>query len=88
MKSCRAIAPRATVVATADDAAHAERLRAAGAGFVVQPYDLSGGRLARLVREWSAYGASVEQNGQGTGQSLTLADFVRHQERQTGRAAA
>src|SRR3954470_6178903 len=59
-KSCRVIAPEATVIATADDAAHEQKLQEAGAGFVVKPYELSGGRLARYVREWSAFGGAIE----------------------------
>jgi voltage-gated potassium channel Kch len=41
VKTCRAIAPHATIVATADDAHHAEVLRGEGADVVVNPNQLS-----------------------------------------------
>jgi Kef-type K+ transport system membrane component KefB len=59
-RSCRVIAPEATIIATADDSTHEQKLQEAGAGFVVKPYELSGGRLARYVREWSAFGGAIE----------------------------
>ena len=40
MKTCRAIAPHATIVATADDARHAELLRGEGADVVVNANQL------------------------------------------------
>jgi Kef-type K+ transport system membrane component KefB len=41
VKTCRAIAPHATIVATADDAHHADILRKEGADFVLNPNELS-----------------------------------------------
>ena len=41
VKTCRAIAPHATIVATADDAHHADTLRKEGADFVLSPNELS-----------------------------------------------
>ncbi len=41
MKACRAIAPHATIVATADDNHHAEVLREEGADVAVNPNQLS-----------------------------------------------
>lgn len=51
VKTCRAAAPHATIIATGDDAAHEQRLIAAGAGFVIKPYDWAGERLAGVVAE-------------------------------------
>lgn len=53
VKACRAIAPHATIVATADDAHHAEVLREEGANLVVSPNQLAAEAvmpaLAKLV---------------------------------------
>lgn len=62
VKTCKAVAPTAAVVATADDAAHEQRLRAAGAASVVKPYDLTGDRLAKLVSDWSHHGTTFEHD--------------------------
>ena len=50
VKACREVAPHATIVATADDAAHEKSLRAAGASFVIQPHGLVADQLAALIR--------------------------------------
>jgi Kef-type K+ transport system membrane component KefB len=49
VKTCRALAPEAHLVAIADHADHAERLRAAGAGSTLLPYGLLAERLVELV---------------------------------------
>lgn len=49
VRSCRAVAPRAAIVATANDERHEQRLRTEGATFVVRPYDLVGECLAEYV---------------------------------------
>jgi len=51
VRTCHAVAPRAMIVATADDAEHERRLRTEGAAFVVQPHMLVGEHLAAWVRE-------------------------------------
>lgn len=49
VRACRALAPHAAIIASADDARAAETLRAAGATAVLQPAALSGAEIARLV---------------------------------------
>jgi Kef-type K+ transport system membrane component KefB len=49
VQSCRSIAPRAMIAATADDAEHEQRLRDAGADFVIAPHKLVAEQLAFLV---------------------------------------
>jgi hypothetical protein len=51
VRTLRAIAPRATIVATADDPAHAERLRLEGADYALNPHALVAEELAFLVAE-------------------------------------
>lgn len=51
VRTCHAIAPRAVIVATADDAEHERRLRMEGASAVIQPHELVGERLATYLRE-------------------------------------
>lgn len=51
VRTLRAIAPGATIVATADDAAHAERLRVEGADYALNPHALVAEELAFLVAE-------------------------------------
>jgi hypothetical protein len=60
---CRAIAPDAVVVATADDDAHEEALRAAGAEFVLRPYTLLAQRSASLVEAAVAASGSGKRSG-------------------------
>jgi Kef-type K+ transport system membrane component KefB len=47
--ACRAIAPHATIIAAADTAAQAERLRERGATTVVEAHDLVGARFADQI---------------------------------------
>ncbi len=51
VRTCRAFAPQATIIATADVPAMAERLREAGANTVLLPYSLVGEHLAGLLYE-------------------------------------
>ncbi len=51
VRTCRAIAPQAMIVATADDERHERRLRSDGASHVHRPHDLAGEHLAGLVAE-------------------------------------
>ena len=51
VKKLRTIAPHARIVATADGAAHAERLRAEGADHAINPHALVAEELAFLVAE-------------------------------------
>jgi Kef-type K+ transport system membrane component KefB/Trk K+ transport system NAD-binding subunit len=51
VRMCKAIAPRATIVATADDAAHEKRLREEGAGAVIRMYEVAGDLLAEVVTQ-------------------------------------
>ena len=49
VRTCRGIAPQATIVATADTEHQAETLRAAGASLVILPYSLTGEHLAGVL---------------------------------------
>lgn len=49
VRTCRGIAPQATIVATADTEHQAETLRAAGASLVILPYRLTGEHLAGVL---------------------------------------
>ncbi|OPY92213.1 MAG: Inner membrane protein YbaL [Syntrophaceae bacterium PtaU1.Bin231] len=49
--TCRAVAPNAVIVATADSADQVEALKASGANEVLLPYNLIGDHLARFVEE-------------------------------------
>jgi Kef-type K+ transport system membrane component KefB/Trk K+ transport system NAD-binding subunit len=49
-QSCRSVAPHAKIVATADDAAHEQRLREAGADFVIAPHTLIAEELAFMIK--------------------------------------
>ncbi|MGE5609080.1 MAG: cation:proton antiporter, partial [Bacillota bacterium] len=49
LRLCKAVAPHAVIVATANDERHEQRLRTEGATFVVRPYDLVGECLAGFV---------------------------------------
>ena len=49
--TCRALAPNAVIVATADSAHEVEVLKASGANEVLLPYSLIGDHLARFVEE-------------------------------------
>ena len=49
--TCRALAPNAVIVATADSAHEVEVLKAGGANEVLLPYSLIGDHLARFVDE-------------------------------------
>jgi Kef-type K+ transport system membrane component KefB len=51
VRACRAFAPQATIIATADVPEQAERLRQAGANGVLLPYTLVGEHLAGLLYE-------------------------------------
>jgi Kef-type K+ transport system membrane component KefB len=51
VRLCKAVAPHATIVATADDATHEKRLRAEGALIVARPHELMGEWLARMVAQ-------------------------------------
>lgn len=46
VQNCRSVAPAARIVAMADDAAHEQRLRAAGADLVIAPHTLVADELA------------------------------------------
>jgi len=49
VRMCTSIAPHATVIATADDALHEQRLRAEGAGAVVRVYEVAADTLAQAI---------------------------------------
>lgn len=49
VKTCRAFAPTATILATVDLPEHEERIITAGANAVIQPYALVGAHLASVV---------------------------------------
>jgi hypothetical protein len=48
---CKALAPHATIIATADDANHEQRLRAEGAAAVVRVYEVAADSLAEVLSE-------------------------------------
>jgi Kef-type K+ transport system membrane component KefB len=49
VRMCKAIAPKAAVIATADDAAHEQELRQEGASSVVRLYELAGDTVTRIL---------------------------------------
>lgn len=49
VEMCKAVAPHATVIATADDAQHERQLRAKGADAVVRVYEMAADALAEAV---------------------------------------
>jgi voltage-gated potassium channel Kch len=51
VRMCKAIAPRANVIATADDAMHEQRLRAEGAAATVRIYEITADALVEAVTE-------------------------------------
>jgi Kef-type K+ transport system membrane component KefB len=51
VRMCKALAPHATIIATADDAHHEQRLRAEGAGAVVRVYEVAADSLAEVLSE-------------------------------------
>jgi hypothetical protein len=51
VRTCRALAPDAIIIATADLPAHADALRAAGANEVILPYSLAGEHAASRLLE-------------------------------------
>jgi Kef-type K+ transport system membrane component KefB len=59
VRSCRSVAPAALIVAVADDAAHEQRLRAAGADFVIAPHTLVAEELALVAGAVLAGGAGA-----------------------------
>jgi hypothetical protein len=63
VKACRAIAPHATIVATADDNHHAEILREEGADLVVTPNQLAAEAVIPTLTE--AVAASAPSHGVG-----------------------
>jgi Trk K+ transport system NAD-binding subunit len=73
VKACRALAPHATIVATADNARHEQVLRAEGADFVVNPNVLAGDLTAALV-----VAAVTEQRGEEVADRVAAADEAAH----------
>lgn len=57
VRLCRAVAPHAGIVATANDESHERHLRSAGATFVIRPYDMVGECLATIIEEAVAQAA-------------------------------
>jgi Kef-type K+ transport system membrane component KefB len=51
VRMCKALAPHATIIATADDANHEQRLRAEGAAAVVRVYEVAADSLAEVLSE-------------------------------------
>jgi Kef-type K+ transport system membrane component KefB len=49
VRACRSVAPEAKIVATGDDAAHEQRLKDAGADFVIAPHTLIAEELAFVI---------------------------------------
>jgi Kef-type K+ transport system membrane component KefB len=49
VRACRSVAPEARILATADDAAHEQRLRQAGADHVMAPHTLMANELAGVI---------------------------------------
>ena len=59
VRSSRSVAPEARIVAVADDAAHEQRLRDAGADFVIAPHTLVAEELAFVTSNVLANGTDV-----------------------------
>ena len=51
VRMCKALAPHATIIATADDANHEQRLRAEGATAVTRIYEVSADSLAQVLAQ-------------------------------------
>jgi Kef-type K+ transport system membrane component KefB/voltage-gated potassium channel Kch len=51
VRMCKAVAPRATIIATADDTVHEQRLRAEGAGGAVRIYEMAADALVEAVTQ-------------------------------------
>jgi Kef-type K+ transport system membrane component KefB/Trk K+ transport system NAD-binding subunit len=51
VRMCKALAPHATIIATADDANHEQRLRAEGATAVTRIYEVAADSLAEVLAE-------------------------------------
>lgn len=70
VRLCKAVAPRAVIVATANDERHELRLRSEGATLVVRPYEIVGERLVDFVGRTvgpEAHGSPAHQPGEATG---------------------
>jgi Kef-type K+ transport system membrane component KefB len=62
VKACRSVAPEAKIVATGDDAAHEQRLKDAGADFVIAPHTLVAEELAFVITGVLSDGGAAHQN--------------------------
>jgi Kef-type K+ transport system membrane component KefB/Trk K+ transport system NAD-binding subunit len=66
VRMCKAIAPRASLIATADDAAHEQELRQEGASSVVRLYELAGDTVTKSLAEGVGEGhATTAHDGEG-----------------------
>lgn len=74
VQKCRAVAPHAAIVATANDEAHEARLRGEGATSVVRPYDIVGECLATFVETTVAPGPHGSAGSGGSTCAATPAD--------------
>jgi voltage-gated potassium channel Kch len=63
VQTCRHLAPKAAIVATAETVAQAETLAKAGAHKVILPYYLMGDALLAYVMEWGALPAAYKDWG-------------------------
>ena len=73
VKTCKAAAPDAMVIATADGTAHEQELIAAGAGHAIKPYDLAGERLAELLGRLMDGGRQGGHGGEAASHKLPVA---------------
>jgi hypothetical protein len=63
VRMCKAISPRAKIIATADDAAHEQRLRTEGARAVVRMYEVAGDALSELVIDTDSDNSPKHEGG-------------------------
>ncbi len=75
VRLCKAVAPHAAIVATANDEGHERRLRAEGATYVVRFYELVGECLAGFVSQ------TMGQGGQNRGGALPSASKAESESR-------
>jgi Trk K+ transport system NAD-binding subunit len=69
VEMCKAVAPHATMIATADDAQHERQLRAKGADAVVRVYEMAADALAEAV-------TATQRNRRRTDAAVTPAVLV------------
>jgi Kef-type K+ transport system membrane component KefB/Trk K+ transport system NAD-binding subunit len=73
VRMCKALAPHATIIATADDAHHEQRLRAEGATAVTRIYEVSADSLAEVLAQTNrADDASSDTQAENSGEATPV----------------